>query len=383
MAAEDKLDQKRKKRRIKRRAVRFLCWLSVAAVSLAVFLFITLQIMVFSGGRSLKAKSGGAVPDLGLSAQGVLEDGIDNMEDSVPGRAKNPEGSGSVVWKADWVQYKDKIYDFNENIMTFLVMGIDINAEVEETEGADGGQADALFLVVVNPDKETIDLIAVNRDTMTDVYLYGYEDTQGEIPVVTAQIATQHGFGDGMELSCQYTCEAVSALFYNLPINGYAALNMAGIPVLNDALGGVDVEVLEDLTKIRKNWTKGTKVHLEGQDSFYYVKWRDITIFESALGRLERQKQYMKAFADRAIEAVKEDITFPVRLFDQLKKYMVTDLTADEIAYMAGNWIQYDFGRILSMKGETLHGMKHEEFYPDYDALRELVLDVFYEEVTL
>ena len=62
---------------------------------------------------------------------------------------------------------------------------------------------------------------------------------------------------------------------------------------------------------------------------------------------------------------------------------MVTDLTADEIAYMAGNWIQYDFGRILSMKGETLHGMKHEEFYPDYDALRELVLDVFYEEVTL
>lgn len=55
--------------------------------------------------------------------------------------------------------------------------------------------------------------------------------------MITAQIAIQHGYGDGKELSCELTRDAVSSLLYELPIHGYAAVNMAAIPELNDALG--------------------------------------------------------------------------------------------------------------------------------------------------
>ena len=36
------------------------------------------------------------------------------------------------------------------------------------------------------------------------------------------------------------------ALLYQLPIHGYLAVNMDGIPTINDTIGGVEVECIED-----------------------------------------------------------------------------------------------------------------------------------------
>nr|WP_330369769.1 LCP family protein [Butyrivibrio sp. FCS014] len=81
--------------------------------------------------------------------------------------------------------------------------------------------------------------MVLNRNSMTDVDIYDeygrYQNT------VVAQIATQHGFGNGMEESCNYQVKAVSNMFYQLPIHGYAAINMSAIPIINDEVGGVDV----------------------------------------------------------------------------------------------------------------------------------------------
>lgn len=376
------------KKHRKHAAVRILGWVLVLLAALIPIAAVSVPVIMYRGGRSLQDKSKGSVPDLRLetleSAPGEESQQAGAMagggEDTPESR---DEDAPVIEWKADWISYQGKIYDYNENIMTFLIMGIDKQTEVEETEGNRGGQSDTMFLVAVNPDREVIDFISVNRDTMTDIYMYGYEDENGETPVTTAQITTQHGFGDGKELSCQYTCEAVSSLFYDIPINGYAALNMAGITILNDAVGGVDVTVLEDLTKCNPDWVEGAEVHLEGKDSYDYVHWRDVGSFESARRRQERQKQYLKAFEKKLKKAIQEDVTVPVTIFTRLSKYIVTDLTLNEIAYMAAKWSGYSLGNMYSMKGTTLMGNKHEEFFPDYDALRELVLEVFYDEVQI
>ena len=43
-------------------------------------------------------------------------------------------------WQDGWVKYDDKIYAYNEDILTFLIMGIDKNDTVRETaEGGGGG----------------------------------------------------------------------------------------------------------------------------------------------------------------------------------------------------------------------------------------------------
>mgnify|MGYP002510610165 CR=1 FL=1 len=285
-------------------------------------------------------------------------------------------------WKEGWVKYKGSIYEYKKDILTFLVMGIDKNKDVERMEeGTDGGQADALFLVVVDPADRSFKLVGINRNTMTDIDIY---DENGEfVTTARAQIAVQHGFGDGMEESCEYQKKAVENLFYGLPIHGYAAVNMKAIATINDAVGGVEVTVLEDLTKKDKSLIKDEKVHLTGESAFWYVQYRDTTVFGSADLRLARQKQYLHGFIDAAKKAAKENISVILELYQAVMPQMVTDVSLDEVAYLAPLLVDYRFEPegFYTMEGETVEGEQFEEFHADETALYELILEVFYEKV--
>lgn len=160
---------------------------------------------------------------------------------------------------------------------------------------------------------------------------------------------------------------------------------MSAIPTINDAVGGVDVTVLEDLSRVDKSLVKDEKVHLLGQSAFWYVKYRDTNEFGSADRRLERQKQYLTAFIGAAKAAAKKDISVALDLYRAVMPMMTSDVTIDEVAYLAPILVEYQFGQenFHMMKGETVMGEQYEEFYPDEDALYELILDVFYEEVDL
>lgn len=162
---------------------------------------------------------------------------------------EDQEGKSGQKEKEGRVYYNGKAYDFNEDILTFLIMGIDQRSETvqEYTEGFDGGSADAVFLLILNPHTRKMQILAIDRNTMTDVDVYDYYGTYTE--TVTAQICVQHGFGDGTTGSAAYMEKAVSNLLFGLPINGYCAVNMSSIARINDAVGGVDVVVLEDLTR--------------------------------------------------------------------------------------------------------------------------------------
>ena len=285
-------------------------------------------------------------------------------------------------WQEGWIKYQDTIYAYNEDIMTFLFMGIDKNSDVKEVEdGVNGGQADALFLAVMNPHDMSIKIIGINRNTMTDVDVYNEEGAF--VTTTKAQIAVQHGFGNGVEKSCEYQQKAVANLFYDLPIHGYAAINMSAISTINDAVGGVDVKVLENLTKVDNTLVEGTDVHLMGKSAFWYVKYRDTTEFASSDMRLARQKQYLNAFINAAKKAAKEDITVVADLYQAISEQMVTNVTVDEVAYLAPILLDYQFDEnsFYMMEGETVMGEQFEEFYADEDALYEMILDVFYEEV--
>lgn len=285
-------------------------------------------------------------------------------------------------WQEGWIKYNGKIYQYNEEIMTFLVMGIDKYSNVEKVaEGTEGGQADALFLAVLNPKDKSIKIMGINRNTITDIDMY---DANGDyVRTIKAQIAVQHGFGNGVEESCEYQVQAVEKLLYGLPIHGYAAVNMSAIETINDAVGGVEVTVLEDLTKRDKSLVEGAQIHLMGETAFWYVKYRDTDIFASADMRLERQKQYLKAFINRAKQAAKEDISVVLDLYQGVMPQMVTNVSLDEVAYLAPLMLEYQFSEesFYSMEGKTVKGNKFEEFYPDEETLREMVLEIFYEEV--
>lgn len=287
------------------------------------------------------------------------------------------------VWQENWVNYQGKKYAYNEDILTFLVMGIDKNTKaVEVEEGTGGGQADALFLVVLNPHTKEMQVLGINRNTMTDIDVY---DEKGNfVKTVEGQISTQHGFGNGVEESCEYQVAAVTRLMYKLPIHGYAAINMSAIADINDAVGGVDVTVLEDLTAVDKTLVKDAQVHLEGKSAFWYVKYRDTKIFGSADRRLERQKQYLNGFILAAKAEAKKNFSIVWELYQAVLPMMTTDIDIDEVIYLATQALDYHFDgdSFRMLEGETVMGDVYEEFYIDEDALYRLILEVFYEEVS-
>lgn len=285
-------------------------------------------------------------------------------------------------WQEGWVKYQNAIYAYNEEILTFLIMGIDKRNDVEEVaEGTDGGQADALFLVALNPKDESIKVIGINRNTMTDIDIY---DGNGEYTsTVKAQLAIQHGFGNGMEESCEYQKKAVENLFYQLPIHGYAAVNMSAVATINDAVGGVDVTVSEDMAGFNEYFAEGETIHLMGENAFWYVKYRNTDVFGSADMRLDRQKQYLNGFIDAAKQAVHENTAVVIDLYQAVKPQMVTDISVDEAAYLAPILADYAYDEddFYTLQGKTVMGEQYEEFYPDEDAMFAMILDVFYEKV--
>lgn len=309
----------------------------------------------------------------GLSGEGSTDGDIsgESSKNSAP------------VLKNGWIRRGDKVYEYIDDILTFLVLGIDIDGPVEKNKDlVSGGQSDAIFLVVMNPDTRRISLIGVNRDTMVEIIMVGL-GANGENLTTTAEISVQHGFGDGMGQSCELTRDAVSKLFYNLPIHGYISFNMGGMAALNDAVGSVQLTVLEDMTEINPAWYQGAEVTLTGKDAYEYVHYRNTAVFESARNRLARQKQYLSVFAGTALAEIKKDVTLPVSLYQAFKPYTVTDLELDEISYLASQLTSYRFDEsaIYTMEGTTVQGSRFEEFYPDQKALQDLIIKVFYREI--
>ncbi len=361
----DEKEKKEKKRKSTRKTVKWV----VVALSIIVFVLL----LVFGGYQTLRA---------------VGKRRLQNQADSTHPELQAAIGTDKLafeeelIWQDGWVKYNDTIYRYNEELLTFLIMGIDKNSDAKEVaEGTDGGQADAIFLAVMNPEEKSVKMIAVNRNAMTDIDVY--DETGSYVATVKAQLAVQHGFGNGVEESCEYQKKAVQKLFYNLPIHGYVAINMSAIPTINDAVGGIDVTVLEDLTKADTSLVKDAKVHLSGRTAFLYVQYRDIDIFGSADARLMRQKQYLSGLIDTSRQVMKKDISIALSLYNAVSPQMITDISADKAVYLASILPDYKFDEdsFYSIEGKTVKGEEFEEFYPDENAFYELILDVFYEEV--
>lgn len=358
--------EKRKREKRRRTAIVVLGGLFAAVI----LLFVCFELVKAVGKSNLKSIAADSVPELAQRQS-----------------AEEPTAQEKERWKEGWVKHEGKIYAYNEDILTFLFMGIDKKNEVAAVaEGTDGGQADALFLLVLNPHDHSIRVIGVNRNTMTDVDLYN--DAGAYMTTVTAQIAVAHGFGDGMEESCEYQVEAVKRLFYNLPVHGYCAVNMDAIIPLTDLAGGIELTALEDV-KSRFGGdngdvvSEGETVLLDGRKAYSYVSYRDVNVAGSADMRLKRQQQFLEEFIKKIKAQTAADLTFPVKLYRAVTEYMVTDVTADEVAYLASTVSGYRFDKdqLYTLQGETVQGEQFEEFYVDEEALYEMILDIFYEPV--
>ena len=87
-------------------------------------------------------------------------------------------------------------------------------------------------------------MISIPRDTMTEVESFDLEGNS--LGTSTDHISLSYGYGDGGQKSCKLTQEAVENLMYGVPIQGFFALNLDGLPELSKSVGGITVTVPDD-----------------------------------------------------------------------------------------------------------------------------------------
>lgn len=288
--------------------------------------------------------------------------------------------------KGDLVIYKGHKYQYNKNITSILFMGVD-REELDSTEGTAkmraAGQADTLFLAAVNTSTGKVSMVNIPRDVMT--YVRTYDDNGKYYGKKIRQICLAYAYGDGKKKSCQNVSYAVSKLLYGVPVNSYISIDLSAISILNDAVGGVNVQVLGDLTSVDPALKEGANVTLLGDQAETYVRSREFEPLDANLKRMQRQQQYVTAYAQKALQEMRSDLTLPLDLLKLVSKNSVTNLSAPKITYLATKVSGSSFSsdNIYSIDCEIKEGETgYAEYYPDETKLFEMVLKVFYTQIS-
>ena len=304
---------------------------------------------------------------------------------------ESPDRTSSAGYESGTITYDGRKYKYNDNLINILLMGIDDYGINGEAEDANPYQADTLVLGSVDAVKKTVSFISIPRDTVTTVKVLDLNDC------VAAKrkgpIAIQHSFGSQGAGTDEAVAESVSELLYNVPIYRYVAVDVSAIPDINDSLGGIDVDIPEDLTKWNPAMKEGvTDYHLMGDDALVFVARRDTSIDDSAMGRMKRQVQYLKQLFPAMKDKTAENLTYPITLYKNEAGKVSTNLSVDEMTYLAKLMLDLDLnedqiatvpGQMQRIEPGQIEGYEFEMGYiVDEDALKQLVIDRFYEDVS-
>jgi LCP family protein required for cell wall assembly len=277
----------------------------------------------------------------------------------------------------EFVTYDGEDYVLKSNIETFLLIGLDTTSTDESLESYNNNKrADFLMLFIFDNDAKKYTAIHINRDAMTDMNVLGVAGNK--VGTVNKQIALAHTYGNGKDASCQNTANAVSELFMGIKVNHYASITMDSVPVANDLVGGVELEVLDDFTGIDDSLVKGQTVLLKGEQALTYVRSRKELEDSSNSTRMERQQQYIKALYAAFNKCADADEDFIVDASLKMSEYIISDRSVTQMQALAEKFSDYTFAGVETLAGENVVGEEYMEFYPDKEAIEKMIIKLFY-----
>ena len=319
-----------------------------------------------------------AVAFVGLAATVVINKLKEQKNYHVTGANSVDVGAGYR-----YTEYNGKKYQYNNRVTTLLYAGLDSFDELKQTATyGDKARADSIMLIVLDEVSKKMSVVAINRDTMTEVHRFSRKGD--ELGVYVTHLGYAYTNGDGGEASCENLKTAVSTLFNNLPIDGYMVSNQTSIVMINDLVGGVTVTVPnDDLAAKYPELTTGNVVTLDESNVRAYVQQRDTAVDFSNEGRIERQKSFVLSFMDEFGTMVKEDASSVWDSLEACSDWMQTDITKNKYLSLADAFSNTNLtpDSYYILEGEDQLGELHDEFYYDEDALQELIIKLFYREI--
>lgn len=289
-----------------------------------------------------------------------------------------PDKNVTVIDNGNYINYKGHVYRYKDSMTSILFMGVDKTEKLGTVNGivGTGGQADALYLIAIDTDNGLTNTFQISRSTMCDINIYNAKGSF--ISTENAQICLSYAYGDGKESSAENCITSVRRLFYGLPVaQSYVVLDIDGISALNDAVGGVTVVSPVDLDNKYKT---GETYELHGDAAESFVRSRDLSKVDSNTNRMARQKTYLDAFISKTVAMTKDDITTPLSIYNDAKPYMVTDITASRVSYLAVELLRKGVtsADIKKVPGKDYDGDPYTEYRVNDEEFLQMLVDTFY-----
>lgn len=357
-----KKEKKEKKKHRFPLIVRILFIILIVIVSLVIIAGATYLILRNSG----RLKSAIVHPDTVISI-------ADNSSDK--GVVTQKDNKGRII------EYDGHTYELNDHLTAVLFMGIDKNISDRATTYGNAGQADVILLIAMDTDSGHTKILCFPRDAYAEVGVYSADGRY--VRTEFTQLCHAFAYGDQHEISCENTVESVERFLYGIQIPSYIALDMSGILVANDSIGGVTLNSIGDVRLSRWHTVKdGEQITLLGDEADSYIRSRSHEDIEANKARMARQRQYVQAFVSQVVQHAKGDPLSLISLYQLLDDYMVTNVGLDTVSYLAP--IALKGG--LRFSDENIHTIEstvemvdgYPMYYLDEDDLLDSIINTFY-----
>lgn len=276
------------------------------------------------------------------------------------------------------ITYKGREYRYNTRITAVLFVGLDSEDEIVPNRTfISAPNADTMSLVVLDSYHKKMTIMAINRNTICKIHRYSRNGH--DLGEFTDQLCLAYAYGENGEVSINNLRNAVSGILYGIPIHDYVLANRSSLPELGAAIGDVQVIVpTDDLVKYGYN--KGDEITVNGDNVEIFVRKRDIERNQSNVRRMERQKTYINATANRVRDMIQNNPAEVWKKIEAMEDCVRTNITHNRYLDLSKQIasVTYSTQDYYTLEGENINGEYWAEFYPDEEKLLEKVVELFY-----
>jgi len=181
-------------------------------------------------------------------------------------------------------------------IINILLLGVDRTPEGGTSSGS-MPHADAVMVIAVNFDDNTVDLVSLPRDSFVNMpSVKGFYKLNG--------IFNVGGGYDDPDAAFSLMCEAAEWMLGGISVDYYYSVDFEAVMELVDAIGGVDYDMDMSYSNSDGRTYKEGMQHLDGQGVLDYLRARrNATTDANDRGRVNRQKKMMIAIFKQLKEA--------------------------------------------------------------------------------
>jgi LCP family protein required for cell wall assembly len=173
--------------------------------------------------------------------------------------------------------------------LTFLLVGTDTRSDSPTTGTGAGGdglgrdRSDVLMIARIDPSRTNAAVVSIPRDSWVEIPGHGMN-----------KINAAYAYG-GPSLLVQ-TVERLTAI----RIDHLAVIDFAGFQAMVDAVGGIDVSILEATSQEGVHFHEGLN-HLDGYAALKFVRQRH-GLVDGDLDRAQREQSALRALLVKAVD---------------------------------------------------------------------------------